>query len=495
MQSGSLLILAAMLALPARAAEADYLQLAKDYADCMIRYGRDRYGKVRSPLFANALTREKEPKLPPYPLFAAFADPAKNAANRERDQAKKRSAFPGVTFTGFVEFDFNKCLNYPPELNGDEGPHKVTIYGCDPFEERDIYLLLTQLSRITGEPGYQAEADKALRWWFQNTQSPQTGLYPWGEHLGWDFQYDAPTYFFGPSMHLYAASFHEIKDRVPFLEYLIPLPPAKAGEYTPLERYALGIWKAHFWDKDRAFFCRHGDYLGVDNRRGSAEGFPAHLGAYLQVWATAYLHSQNASCKNDLAAALSKTADMALQRTETHGFFPFTFDAELNGQAVTEKAKTSQSTRLAEMAREVGRQLREPLPEVAAKLDRLAFLHLGAALPAPPAASIERPKADVRPRDLSHEKRPDACAGEIVKWVKLYTEFGDRSYLDAALTCAGQARARFLDDQCPLPRAFPAEVRLRTKAGEPFPDVYYRGAKLMNAFALLGEAQRRERAK
>jgi len=49
--------------------EINYLQVAVDYADCMLQYGRDRYGEVRSPLFANLLIREKEPKLPPYPLF------------------------------------------------------------------------------------------------------------------------------------------------------------------------------------------------------------------------------------------------------------------------------------------------------------------------------------------------------------------------------------------------------------------------------------------
>ncbi len=112
------------------AGDVDYRKVARDYADCMIRYGRDRYGAVQSPLFSNSLTREKEPRLTPYPLFADAKDPAKNAENRERDQAKQRAAFPGVTFTEFVKSDFNKCVNYPRELNGGEGPHKVTMFGA-----------------------------------------------------------------------------------------------------------------------------------------------------------------------------------------------------------------------------------------------------------------------------------------------------------------------------------------------------------------------------
>ena len=51
----------------------DWLKAATDFADCMIRHGRDRYGKVHSPLLAKALTQEREPRLVPYPLFADSA--------------------------------------------------------------------------------------------------------------------------------------------------------------------------------------------------------------------------------------------------------------------------------------------------------------------------------------------------------------------------------------------------------------------------------------
>ena len=35
----------------------DYLKIVRDYADAMVYNGRDVYGKVRSPLFAEALDR------------------------------------------------------------------------------------------------------------------------------------------------------------------------------------------------------------------------------------------------------------------------------------------------------------------------------------------------------------------------------------------------------------------------------------------------------
>ena len=49
--------------------DVDYLKVATKFADCMLKYGRDRYGKVHSPLFAVLLTREAEPRIGPQPYF------------------------------------------------------------------------------------------------------------------------------------------------------------------------------------------------------------------------------------------------------------------------------------------------------------------------------------------------------------------------------------------------------------------------------------------
>jgi hypothetical protein len=55
-------------------------------------------------------------------------------------------------------------------------------------------------------------------------------------------------------------------------------------------------------------------------------------------------------------------------------------------------------------------------------------------------------------------------------------------------TYARLAYINFCDDACPLPKAY-AGSSLKTTQGAPFPDFYFRGAKLMHAFALLGEAK------
>ena len=470
----------------------NYLKLATDFADCMIKYGRDRYGKVHSPLMSNILTREKEPKITPYPLFAEM--PKSWKANWTRRTANWEGPKAGYYF--FHKFDFNKILNYPPGLGG-EGPHKVTLYGCDPYEDRELYYTLFDLSRITGEPRFKQEAEKALTWWFRNTQGP-SGLYPWGEHLGWDFQYDCPTYFDGPSKHLYAACYHEIKDTVPFLEILAGLPAAKAGEHTPLEKYALGIWRWHFWDKQRAIYCRHGDYLAKDDRKGSLESYPAHLGAYMRVWTAAYLNTKNPQVKKELERAFNTVLDVQIARTKKYGFVPFTFEPDVKGKDPG-KSPPGQSIRLARHAAELSLRMKDADAGIAAKLAELARLHLGQEkfeqtlkdmkvrlaggdVQAKPGA---RPKAEVR--DLSRADTPGRHAAEIVRLLQWYKIYEDGAYLKAAEKQGRLACVRFMDDTCPLPKAYAGGPR-KTAEGKAFPDFYFRGAALMRAFAFLGEA-------
>lgn len=477
----------------------DYLKIATDFADCMIKYGRDRYGKVHSPLFSNILTREKKPKTTPYPLFADMPESWK--ANWKQKIAGWEGPKAGYYF--FHKFDFNKILNYPPGLGG-EGPHKVTLYGCDPYEDRELYYMLFDLSRITGDPRFRQEAAKALTWWFRNTQGP-SGLYPWGEHLGWDFQYDCPTYFDGPSKHLYAACYHEIKDTVPFLEILAALPAPKAGGHTPLEKYALGIWRWHFWDKERAIYCRHGDYLAKDDRKGSLAGFPAHLGAYMRVWTAACLNTKNPQVKKELKRAFNTVLGVQIARTKKYGFVPFTFDPDVKGKDPG-KTAPGQSIRLARHAAELSLRMKDADAGIAAKLAELARLHLGeekfaatlkdmkiylaaggrGPLQGKPGAGT-KPKAEVK--DLSGADTPPRHAAHIMRLLRWHKIYKDDAYLAAAERQARLACARFMDDTCPLPKAYAGGPRM-TAEGKPFPDFYFRGAALMRALALLGQVGR-----
>jgi len=465
----------------------DYLQAAVDFAECMIRYGRDRYGEVHSPLFAVLLTREKVPRIGPQPYFAR---PTPYDVSRMK--------------TPFRKYDFNRCLNYPGGL-GSEGSHKVTLTGCDVYEDRDLYTMLIDLSRITGNPRYKQEAEKALRWWFTHTMGP-AGLYPWGEHLGWDFEHECPTYFEGPSKHLYAACYHEIKDLVPFLDVLAALPAPEAGGPTFLERYGLGVWNAHYWDQARGIYCRHGDYTGRDTREGSTQGYPAHQGAHFRLWVAAYLHARNAEVKAGFKRILNTVLDVQVARARTYGFVPFTFEADLKGKDPGKQAP-GQSIRLAHHAAELSVTLRRADPALAAKFQELARLHLGEdglkeALTNVTMYAATGDRDDLQGRrdarekplpnvqDLSKADTPQPHARAILSRLQWHRQYKDEAYLTAAERQARLAYVRFIDEACPLPKAYAGRPR-RTVGGEPFPDFTFRGAKLMHAFALLGEAQRR----
>ena len=465
----------------------DFLKAATDFADCMIAHGRDRYGKVHSPLFAVLLMRQARPAIGPQPYFKRPSP--YNTSNMK---------------TPFRKYDFNRCLNYPPGLGG-EGPHKVTFFGCDVHEDRDLYTMLIDLTRITGRAKYKTEAEKALTWWFTHTLGP-ADLYPWGEHLGWDFENECPTYFEGPSSHLYAACYHEIKDRVAFLDHLAKLPAAADGKPTWLERYARGVWNAHYWDKQRAIYCRHGDYTGKDDRKGSLAGFPAHQGAHLRLWTAAYIHAKYDGPKQQFAKILNTVLDVQIARTKKFGFVPFTFDPDYKGKEPP-KSAPGQSIRLANHAAELSVTIAKADPAISAKFKTLARLHLGQEGLKRAVRNMEmfiatgdraylqggrdmtaKPPATVR--DLSQADTPDPHGQEIIRLLIAYRRYKDAAYLQAATRQGRLAYVRFMDGTCPLPKAYSGGLRM-TAAGKPFGDFYFRGAKLMHALALLAEAQKR----
>ena len=473
----------------------DYLATARAFADQMLRYGRDHYGRAKSPLFSNILTRAPRPETTPYPLFAPRTDV------QRRKAASRPSEGP------FQCFDFNHLLNYPDGL-GPAGPHKITLYGADPFEDRELYYTLFELSRITGDSKYRDAASAAIRWWFRNTQGP-SGLYPWGEHLGWDLVNDAPTYFAGPSEHLYRANQHEVRDFVPFIEYLIALPATTKGGLTPLERYAFGIWEQHFWDKEKAYFDRHGDYTGNEQASGLG-AFPAHLAFYLRVWTAAYLGAHDDQVRERLAGILDRVATMAVKRTERWGFFPMDLRPEFEGADPGNRAP-AQSIRLAHHAAWLATQLEPENPRVAGKLRRLSELHLGKQPYATTLRNLAWAKATgdnsfiqgTRDTRLPAAGRPplsaavmaDDYATQILVYIRKYRERGNETDLRFAKVYARLAHERFIDGTSPLPRAFAAGAPIRARDGEPFPDFYFHGAKLMRAFALLGEISQQQKSK
>ncbi len=105
----------------------NYLSVVKQYADKMIKDGRDNYGDEQTPLFASVLNR-KTLKL---------------------DEALESIEIPGVR----------------------ESDRAIT--GANMIHDIDLYQILDQLTTITEERKYANEADKALEYFLTNCQTNQ----------------------------------------------------------------------------------------------------------------------------------------------------------------------------------------------------------------------------------------------------------------------------------------------------------------------------------
>ncbi|MGD8239743.1 MAG: hypothetical protein PVH68_14380 [Armatimonadota bacterium] len=214
----------------AAAAEApDYLGIVRAYADAMMEHGRDTYGEVQSPLFAATLDR-KTLKLP---------------------------------------------TDTPNNVSGIRSGDR-TVTGANPMHDLNLYQVLYGLTRATGDARYAAEADAALKWFFEHCQSQATGIFAWGEHLGWDFRADAP---------LPGRDIHEYYRPWVLWERSFELAP------EPCQRFALGVWQHQIADQQKGLFSRHAHYA----KHGPSKGkeFPRHGGFYIATWAAAYERSRD----------------------------------------------------------------------------------------------------------------------------------------------------------------------------------------------------------
>jgi len=216
----------AMFAPRAGASEVDHLKVVRAYADVLLDKGRDRTGKVHSPLIAAALDRKTL-------SFARFAPVAGIRA-------------------------------------GDR-----VLSGANPMHDLNLYQVLYALADLTGEKRYAAEADAALRWFFQHCQSPATGLLAWGEHMGWDFRTERMA---GRNTHEYYR---------PWVLWDRSFQLAPKACLT----FARGVWDHQIGDPKTGNFSRHARY----DRHGPGTGseYPRHGGFYITTWAAAYAHSKD----------------------------------------------------------------------------------------------------------------------------------------------------------------------------------------------------------
>ena len=203
----------------------DYLEIVKSYAQTLVENGRDTYGKKHSPLIAAALDRK----------------------------SLKLGGARGIA--GIRNHD--RCTN-----------------GANPMHDQNLYQILYALTEITGEKKYAAEADKTLKFFFENGQSPATGLMAWGEHMGWNFS----------SEHAHGGAHEFFRPWVLWNRCHDLAPDA-------VLKFAKGLWDHQIANHETGEFSRH---AGWDKHGpGGKNEYPRHGGFYIMTWAKAYRETRD----------------------------------------------------------------------------------------------------------------------------------------------------------------------------------------------------------
>jgi hypothetical protein len=282
-----------------KAQETNYLDAVKAYADAMIEDGRDVYGEKHSPLFASALDRE----------------------------TMKIGEFPDIA--GIRNFD--RCTT-----------------GSNPMHHQNLYQILYGLSGVSGEKKYAEEADKALRYFFHNCQSPATGFMAWGEHIGWDFYKERMT-----------GSHHEFYRPWVLWEKTYQLAPEAAA------RFAKGVWEHQIYDHKTGEFSRHADWH--KHGPGDENEYPRHGGFYIATWAAAYQHTEDP----DFAEAVETLVDMYNRiSSEKSGAIPCCTRPELI-HIMWPESNLNLAIDLTSSAPVFGKKLRAKMLERARKTDEI----------------------------------------------------------------------------------------------------------------------------
>jgi hypothetical protein len=227
-----------------------FLDVVRRYADAMIEHGRDTYGEKKSWLFLSALDRLN--------LKPLAVRPEPPGGIRRGDRA---------------------------------GLPWLELVGANPQTDQNLLRVLYTLTKITGVKLYSQAADHEIEWFFNNTQSPVTGLLPWGEHLSWHVMLDKPISSGTEYNHEFAR---------PWVLW------DKSFEMAPeaSKQFALGLWNHQIANQKTGGFDRHAPY----DRHGPVDGkdFARHGGFYIQTWAYAYKHTKDQTFLSAIETILSR---------------------------------------------------------------------------------------------------------------------------------------------------------------------------------------------
>lgn len=215
--------------------EIGYIGYARTVLDTMIEKGADRYGEVHSPQWAGILdlVTQTHPE---------------------------------------VELPTVRCISNN-QRRGDR-----ILYGGNLQHDVMALMAAEHVSELTGEARYRDAARAYLQFFLENCTDTPTGLWPWGEHSGWDFFQERRD---GRDTH------HFLSQPLEFWELAYELNP------EAVIRQADGIIN-HIVDLNTFMYNRHASITEVlaDPRPpellDSACDFANSAARFLRLWAFAY---------------------------------------------------------------------------------------------------------------------------------------------------------------------------------------------------------------
>jgi len=204
-----------------QAGHPEYLKAVRDYADALIERGRDIYGPVRSPVFV----------------------------------------------AGGMDLETKEFVRR--QLRGQGIREGDRAYGANPHHDLNFYQTLYALNEVTGNEKYGNEADKSLKWFFRNCQSPATGLFAWGEHLYWDVEAE----------ECQGRDVHEFYRPWVLWRRSFKLAPKACA------RFARGLWDHQVYNHS-GDFNRHAKWS--EHGPGRHCNISRHSGFYIATWGHSY---------------------------------------------------------------------------------------------------------------------------------------------------------------------------------------------------------------
>ena len=187
------------------AEDSKYLDAVREFADNVLKYGRDTYGPKHTPLFVDGLM-VRDPNDPNYGKDGVFKPVEWIAPNGDRWVLSNLAS------------------------------------------QQNFFRTLVGLTRITGDPKYKQAAMDAIKYAFENLRSPN-GLLYWGNTTAYDIRGDEVVGWRIGDHHV-----HVLKAHLPYYELMWQVNPDVTKTFIE------SFWSAHVIDWSNLAMDRIGQF-------------------------------------------------------------------------------------------------------------------------------------------------------------------------------------------------------------------------------------------